>query len=92
MVAEAKSHDIPMTSNYVGGMFGLFFSYEDKVTNFSQASSCDIEFFKKFYNAMLKKGIYLAPSAYEAGFLSIAHTDDDISRTIEAASAAFSSL
>jgi len=92
VVAEAKSHDIPMTSNYVGGMFGLFFSYEDKVTNFSQASSCDIEFFKKFYNAMLKKGIYLAPSAYEAGFLSIAHTDDDISRTIEAASAAFSSL
>jgi glutamate-1-semialdehyde 2,1-aminomutase len=92
VVAEAKSHDIPMTSNYVGGMFGLFFSYEDKVTNFSQASSCDIEFFKKFYNAMLKKGIYLAPSAYEAGFLSIAHTDDDISRTIEAASATFSSL
>ena len=92
VVAEAKSHDIPMTSNYVGGMFGLFFSSEDRVTNFSQASGCNIELFKKFFNAMLKKGIYLAPSAYEAGFLSAAHTDDDINTTIDAASAVFSSL
>ena len=92
VVAEAKSHDIPMTSNYVGGMFGLFFSSEDRVTNFSQASGCNIELFKKFFNAMLKKGIYLAPSAYEAGFLSTAHTDDDINTTIDAASAVFSSL
>ncbi len=68
------------------------FSSEDKVTNFSQASSCDIEIFKKFYNAMLKNGIYLAPSAYEAGFLSIAHTDEDINKTIDTASAVFSSL
>jgi glutamate-1-semialdehyde 2,1-aminomutase len=81
-----------MTSNYVGGMFGLFFSSEKKVSNFSQASSCDIELFKKFYNAMLKKGIYLAPSAYEAGFLSIAHSDEDITKTIETASSVFSSL
>jgi glutamate-1-semialdehyde 2,1-aminomutase len=81
-----------MTSNYVGGMFGLFFSSEDRVTNFFQASGCNIELFKKFFNAMLKKGIYLAPSAYEAGFLSTAHTDDDINTTIEAASAVFSSL
>ena len=57
-----------------------------------RASSCDIELFKKFYNAMLNKGVYLAPSAYEAGFLSIAHTEEDINRTIEAASAVFSSL
>ncbi|MEC7595905.1 MAG: glutamate-1-semialdehyde 2,1-aminomutase [Pseudomonadota bacterium] len=92
VVTEAKSHDIPMTSNYVGGMFGLFFSSEDRVTNFSQASGCNIELFKKFFNAMLKKGIYLAPSAYEAGFLSTAHTDDDINTTIDAASAVFSSL
>ena len=92
VVAEAKSHDIPMTSNYVGGMFGLFFSSEDRVTNFSQASGCNIELFKKFFNAMLNKGIYFAPSAYEAGFLSTAHTDDDINTTIEAASAVFSSL
>jgi len=81
-----------MTSNSVGGMFGLFFSSEEKVSNFSQASSCNIEFFKKFYNAMLKQGIYLAPSAYEAGFLSNAHSDGDLDKTINAASAAFSSI
>ena len=92
IVSVAKSHNVPMTYNYVGGMFGLFFSSEEKVTNFSQASSCNIELFKKFYNAMLKKGIYLAPSAYEAGFLSIAHSDEDITKTIETASSVFSSL
>ena len=92
IVSAAKSHNVPMTYNYVGGMFGLFFSSEEKVTNLSQASSCNIEIFKKFYNAMLKKGIYLAPSAYEAGFLSIAHSDEDITKTIETASSVFSSL
>jgi len=92
IVSEAKSYNIPMTYNYVGGMFGLFFSSEEKVSNFSQASSCNIELFKKFFNGMLKKGIYLAPSAYEAGFLSIAHSDEDITKTIETASSVFSSL
>ena len=90
IVSEAKAQNIPMTSNSVGGMFGLFFSSEKNVSNFSQASSCNIELFKKFYNAMLKQGIYLAPSAYEAGFLSNAHTDDDLDKTINAASTAFS--
>ena len=90
IVSEAKAKNIPMTSNSVGGMFGLFFSSEKNVSNFSQASSCNIELFKKFYNAMLKQGIYLAPSAYEAGFLSNAHTDDDLDKTINAASTAFS--
>ena len=90
IVSEAKAQNIPMTSNSVGGMFGLFFSSEKKVSNFSQASSCNIELFKKFYNAMLKQGIYLAPSAYEAGFLSNAHTDDDLDKTINAAATAFS--
>jgi len=90
IVSEAKVQNIPMTSNSVGGMFGLFFSSEKKVSNFSQASSCNIELFKKFYNAMLKQGIYLAPSAYEAGFLSNAHTDDDLDKTINAAATAFS--
>ncbi|WP_416651509.1 glutamate-1-semialdehyde 2,1-aminomutase [Candidatus Pseudothioglobus sp. Uisw_086] len=90
IVSEAQAQNIPMTSNSVGGMFGLFFSSEKKVSNFSQASSCNIELFKKFYNAMLKQGIYLAPSAYEAGFLSNAHTDDDLDKTINAAATAFS--
>ena len=92
IVSEAKAKDIQMTSNYVGGMFGMFFSSEEKVTNFSQASSCSIELFMKFFQEMIKQGIYLAPSAYEAGFLSNAHTDEDIDKTISAASAAFSAL
>ena len=89
IVSEAKARDIQMTSNCVGGMFGMFFSTEEKVTNFSQASSCNIELFKKFFQEMIKQGVYLAPSAYEAGFLSNAHTDEDLDKTISAASAAF---
>jgi glutamate-1-semialdehyde 2,1-aminomutase len=92
IVSAAHASNIPMTSNCIGGMFGLFFSSEEKVTNFSQASSCDIELFKKFYKAMISHGVYLAPSAYEAGFLSAAHTDDDLDKTISAASAVFSKL
>ena len=92
VVSEAKTRDIPMTSNCVGGMFGMFFSSEDKVTNFSQASSCNIELFKKFFQEMIKQGVYLAPSAYEAGFLSNAHTDEDLDKTISAAASAFSML
>jgi glutamate-1-semialdehyde 2,1-aminomutase len=90
IISEAKARDIQMTSNCVGGMFGMFFSNEEKVTNFSQASSCNIELFKKFFQEMIKQGVYLAPSAYEAGFLSNAHTDEDLDKTISAASAAFS--
>ena len=89
IISEAKARDIQMTSNCVGGMFGMFFSNEEKVTNFSQASSCNIELFKKFFQEMIKQGVYLAPSAYEAGFLSNAHTDEDLDKTISAASAAF---
>ena len=92
IVSEAKARDIQMTSNCVGGMFGMFFSNEEKVTNFSQASSCNIELFKKFFQEMIKQGVYLAPSAYEAGFLSNAHTDEDLDKTISAASAAFAVL
>jgi len=92
IVSAAHASNIAMTSNCIGGMFGLFFSSEEEVTNFSQASSCDIELFKKFYKAMISHGVYLAPSAYEAGFLSAAHTDDDLDKTISAASAVFSKL
>ena len=92
IISEAKARDIQMTSNCVGGMFGMFFSNEEKVTNFSQASSCNIELFKKFFQEMIKQGVYLAPSAYEAGFLSNAHTDEDLDKTISAASAAFAVL
>ena len=88
----AKDAGIPMTENHIGGMFGLFFTDTPKVVNFAQTSACDIERFKKFYNGMLKEGIYLAPSAYEAGFVSAAHTDEDLENTIEAAARVFAKL
>jgi len=81
----AQQAGIPMTENHVGGMFGLFFSEADKVTCYQQVSECDIERFKRFFHGMLNEGVYLAPSAYETGFVSSAHTDDDLQKTIDAA-------
>ena len=92
IVAAANTNNVPMTSNNVGGMFGLFFSSEEKVTNFSQASNCDLESFKKFYKSMIIQGVYFAPSAYECGFLSAAHTKNELDQTINAALTAFSEL
>jgi len=92
IVAAANTNNVPMTSNNVGGMFGLFFSSEEKVTNFSQASNCDIESFKKFYKSMIRQGVYFAPSAYECGFLSDAHGKNELDQTINAALTAFSEL
>jgi glutamate-1-semialdehyde 2,1-aminomutase len=92
MLSRAKDAGIGLTSNQVGGMFGLFFNDDDKVENFAQVSKCDIERFNKFFHLMLDSGINLAPSAYEAGFLSSAHTESDINETLEAASKAFASL
>ena len=85
IVEKAKAANIPMTSNTVGGMFGLFFTEADKVSNFEQVTQCDIQRFQKFFHGMLDEGVYLAPSAYEAGFVSAAHTDEDIQNTINAA-------
>ena len=92
IVAAANTSNVSMTSNNVGGMFGLFFSSEEKVTNFSQASNCDIELFKKFYKSMIKQGVYFAPSAYECGFLSAAHGKNELDQTINAALTSFSEL
>jgi glutamate-1-semialdehyde 2,1-aminomutase len=92
IVEKAKQNNIPMTANVVGGMFGLFFADNEKVTNFAQVSKCDVERFKKFYHLMLDEGVYLAPSAYEAGFVSSAHSNQDIEATIEAADKVFKKL
>jgi glutamate-1-semialdehyde 2,1-aminomutase len=82
----AKDAGVPMTANTVGGMFGLFFTQEKEITNFQQVvNSCDAARFKKFYHGMLAEGIYLAPSAFEAGFVSKAHTDADLESTIASA-------
>lgn len=74
-----------LSTNQVGGMFGIFFSKEAKVTSFDQVMACDTEKFARFFHGMLKEGIYLAPSAFEAGFVSSAHSTDDIDNTIQAA-------
>lgn len=85
IVAKAQAAGIPMTSNTVGGMFGLFFTDADKVSNFEQVTQCDVERFQKFFHGMLNEGVYLAPSAYEAGFVSLMHSDEDIQNSINAA-------
>ncbi|WP_111976954.1 glutamate-1-semialdehyde 2,1-aminomutase [Algibacillus agarilyticus] len=88
----ADDAGIALTTNQVGGMFGFFFTDEKHITSFAQATQCNMEQFKKFYHLMLEQGVYLAPSAYEAGFTSTAHTDDDIENTIKAAAHAFKQL
>ena len=70
-------------------MFGFFFTDKPAVNSYADATTCDVERFKRFYHAMLAEGVYLAPSAFEAGFISITHTDVEIDATIEAASRAF---
>jgi len=82
---KAAAHNIPMTYNIVGGMFGLFFTEAETVSNFEQATQCNVERFQKFFHGMLEQGVYLAPSAYEAGFVSSQHSIEDIQATIDAA-------
>ncbi len=88
----ASDAGIALSSNQVGGMFGLFFSEEPCISRFAQVMACDQARFKQFFHAMLDAGIYLAPSAFEAGFVSSAHSDEDIQHTIEAASRVFKTL
>ncbi|MCW8944166.1 MAG: glutamate-1-semialdehyde 2,1-aminomutase [Sedimenticola sp.] len=90
--AEADKAGIALTTNQVGGMFGLFFTDTDKVTNFAQSMACQQEQFKSFFHAMLEQGIYLAPSAFEAGFVSAAHTEENIQATIAAAATVFKQM
>lgn len=83
--AAAQKHGIPFTSNHVGSMFGFFFTDEEKITNYQQVMNCNIERFNQFFHGMLDEGVYLAPASYEAGFMSAAHTDEDIAFTLAAA-------
>lgn len=81
----ADEAGIPFTTNQVGGMFGFFFTEEKNIRRYAQVAKGDMERFKRFYHGMLDAGVYLAPSAFEAGFVSSAHTDADIQATIDAA-------
>ena len=89
---RADKTGIPLAINQVGGMFGLFFTAEKEVSTFEQVVACDQERFKKFFHGMLDEGIYLAPSSYEAGFISAAHGDAEIQATLDAAEKVFSTL
>ena len=88
----ADKHSIPFTTNHVGSMFGLFFTNEKNITGFDQVMNSDQEAFKKFFHAMLDEGVYLAPSAFETGFVSSAHDDETLRLTLEAADKAFVKL
>lgn len=92
LLTRAQFYQIPFTTNYIGGMFGIFFTDIPKVTNYSQATNCNVAMFKRFFHAMLERGIYLAPSAYEAGFMSAAHTNMEIDATLQAAEEVFKTL
>ena len=85
MVAIARETGIPLTANQVGGMFGLFFTETGSVSRYAQATACDLDHFKAFFHGLLREGIYLAPSVFEAGFMSAAHTEADIEETLAAA-------
>ncbi|MEH6443440.1 MAG: glutamate-1-semialdehyde 2,1-aminomutase [Oceanospirillaceae bacterium] len=90
--AVAAAAGISLTSTYMGGMFGIFFTDQPQVTSFEQATACDTERFAKFFQGMLAQGIYLAPSAYETGFMSAAISQADIEATIAAAAKVFKTL
>ena len=89
---RAAKHNIPLVVNYVGAMFGIYFTEQTDVSSYQQVMACDSERFKQFFHAMLDQGIYLAPSAFEAGFMSLAHSEADIEKTLNAAEACFIAL
>ena len=92
IMQAARDNGIPLAENHVGGMFGLFFTNQSQVTDFAGATGCDQDRFKAFFHAMLERGVYLAPSAFEAGFVSASHSESDIQATVTAANEAFSNL
>jgi glutamate-1-semialdehyde 2,1-aminomutase len=92
LAAAARAAHVPLATNHVCGMFGLFFTDRPAVSSYGDAIGCDVERFKRFFHAMLAERVYLAPSAFEAGFVSAAHGAAEIEATIEAARRAFARL
>ena len=87
----ASAAGVDLSTNRVGSMMGIFFT-ADTVTDFSGAQAADGERFAKFFHAMLARGVYLAPSAYEAAFISTEHGDKEIDKTLEAAADALKEI
>ena len=92
LLEAAEDAGIPLVVNHVGGMFGIFFTDAKTVTCYQDVVKCDVERFKRFFHLMLEEGVYLAPSAFEAGFMSVAHSEEDINNTIDAARKVFAKL
>jgi len=92
LAQAAARAGVPLATNHVCGMFGFFFTDAERVTSYADATACDVERFKRFFHGMLDEGVYLAPSAFEAGFISAAHTDADIDATVAAAARVFARL
>ncbi|WP_020505284.1 glutamate-1-semialdehyde 2,1-aminomutase [Lamprocystis purpurea] len=92
LLARAAAAGVPLAVNRVGGMFGIFFTEAPQVTNYAQATACNQDQFRAFFHAMLERGVYLAPSAFEAGFVSITHEKPQIQATLDAAEQAFAQV
>ncbi|MGL4826644.1 MAG: glutamate-1-semialdehyde 2,1-aminomutase [Vibrionaceae bacterium] len=89
---RAEKHGIALTTSLAGGMFGLFFTEQTQVDSFAAVQQCDLSLFKRFFHLMLENGVYLAPSAFEAGFTSLAHDEKALELTLAAADRAFAQL
>jgi glutamate-1-semialdehyde 2,1-aminomutase len=92
LTARAAAAGIALRTNRVGGMFGVFFTDEPEIRDYYQVVSCNVDRFKLFFHGMLEQGVYLAPSAFEAGFVSSAHADAEIDATLDAAGRVLASL
>jgi glutamate-1-semialdehyde 2,1-aminomutase len=92
LAQAAAAAGIPLATNHVCGMFGLFFTDNPEVDSFAKVMACDVQRFKRFFHGMLEQGVYLAPSAFEAGFVSAAHSPRQIDATIDAAAKVFAAL
>src|SRR5690606_22301762 len=89
---RAAAAGIPFTTTQVGGMFGCYFHEEAQISSFAQVMRSDVERFRRYFHLMLDEGVYLAPSAFEAGFTSAAHGEEEIRLTLDAAERAFAAL
>ena len=92
LLSAARRFNVPFVVNHAGGMFGFFFTTALEVSSYKDVMNCNVELFKKFYHHMLAEGVYFAPSAFEAGFMSLMHTDKEIDLTIDAASRFFRNI
>jgi len=92
LVGHATAAGVALSANRAGGMFGIFFTDQGPVTSYAGATGCDQARFRAFYHGMLGRGVYLAPSAFEAGFVSAAHSEADIAATLEAAAKTFAEI